>query len=46
MYYKRRLRVKEYLYLTDIDAFVTNYRPNFMYLSGFTGSTAFLLITR
>ncbi|MFN3995022.1 MAG: M24 family metallopeptidase [bacterium] len=46
MYYKRRLRVKEYLYLTDIDAFVTNYRPNFMYLSGFSGSTAFLLITR
>lgn len=41
----RRTKVKEFLHLVDIEAFITNYRPNFMYLSGFTGSTAFLIIT-
>lgn len=45
-YYQRRLKIKEYLFLTDTDAFITNYRPNFMYLSGFSGSTAFLAITK
>lgn len=42
----RRIKVKEFLYFVDIDAFITNHRPNFMYLCGFTGSTAFLVITR
>ncbi|MCS6955906.1 MAG: Xaa-Pro peptidase family protein [Candidatus Calescibacterium sp.] len=42
----RRMRIKEFLYLFGVDAFITNYRPNFMYLSGFTGSTGVLIITR
>lgn len=44
-YYKRRIKVKEFLYLSSVDAFITNHRPTFMYLSGFTGSTAILIIT-
>ncbi|MCS7244497.1 MAG: aminopeptidase P family N-terminal domain-containing protein, partial [Candidatus Calescibacterium sp.] len=42
----RRMKIKEFLYLFGVDAFVTNHRPNFMYLSGFTGSTGVLIITK
>ena len=45
-YGSRRNKIREFLYITNVDAFITNYRPNFMYLSGFTGSTAFLIITK
>ncbi|MEN3015199.1 MAG: Xaa-Pro peptidase family protein [bacterium] len=42
----RRLKVKEYLYLSNAEAFFSNHRPSFMYLSGFSGSTAALIITQ
>lgn len=45
-YLNRRIQVKEFLNLTDADAFITNHRPSFMYLSGFTGSTGVLVITK
>jgi len=45
-FFKRIIKIKEQLDFLKIDAFFTNHRPSFMYLSGFTGSTGILLITR
>ena len=46
IYLKRIQKVKEYLSIIGADAFLTNNRLNFYYLSNFSGSTGILVITK
>ncbi len=45
IYNKRIQKVKEQLNILGADAFITNNRLNFYYLSNFSGSTGILVIT-